>query len=56
MTELSPEALEAIKQLGSIGGKKAAENMTPEQRKDRASKAVRAREEKRRKAKEEAGQ
>lgn len=29
--------------LGALGGKKAAENMTPEERKERSQKAVRAR-------------
>lgn len=33
--------------LGSKGGKKSSSNMTPEQRKERAKKAVKAREEKR---------
>ena len=38
---------EILRRIGSSGGKKAAKNMTPEQRKERATKAVRAREERR---------
>jgi hypothetical protein len=55
--KLSPEALEFFKKHGaeggklggSAGGKKAAESLTPEQRRARALKAVAAREAKRKK-------
>lgn len=50
----SQELKDYLAKLGSyghLGGKKAARNMTPEQRRERALKAVRAREEKRKKKK-----
>ena len=51
--KLPPEVLEYFRQQGAkggrIGGKKAAESMTPEQRSERARKAVAAREAKRKK-------
>jgi hypothetical protein len=59
--KLSPEALEFFRRQGAkggkIGGKKAAANMTQEQRSERARKAVAAREAKRqaRRARRSAG-
>ena len=39
--------MEFFRETGKVGGKKAAANMTPEQRSERAKKAVAARESKR---------
>jgi hypothetical protein len=41
--KLPKEVLQAFKTEGAKGGKKAARNMTPEQRKERARKAAMAR-------------
>ena len=41
--KMSSRDRNAFVRMGAIGGKKAADNMTPEQRRDRASKAVSAR-------------
>jgi hypothetical protein len=53
--KLPPDVLEFFRKQGSkggkIGGKKAAESMTPEQRSERARKAVAAREAKRKSGK-----
>ena len=43
-SKMHPSVKAFLKRAGSIGGKKAASNMTPEQRSDRARKAVAARE------------
>jgi hypothetical protein len=40
MTKLPPEALEFFKQQGKKGGEKAAESMTPAERRSRAQKAA----------------
>jgi hypothetical protein len=45
--KLPPEQLALFQKAGSIGGKKAAANMTPESRAARAKKAVATREAKR---------
>lgn len=44
---LPPEVAEFFRKQGSIGGKRSLETMTPEQRAERARKAVAAREAKR---------
>lgn len=44
---LPPEVVEFFRKQGSIGGKRSLETMTPEQRAERARKAVAAREAKR---------
>ena len=53
MAKLPPEVLEYFRRQGAkggrIGGKRSLETMTPEQRSERARKAVAAREAKRRK-------
>jgi hypothetical protein len=53
MAKLPPEVLEYFRRQGAkggrIGGKRSLETMTPEQRSERARKAVAAREAKRKK-------
>lgn len=42
-SKLPKEALEFFRKKGRIGGKRRAENMTPEERSEQARKAVQAR-------------